>query len=132
MSKRNDIEILWAAMQAMVHEFHAPQDNLTPDQWARAEKLLASLDAAMNTCTTAPAPLPTWLVTLDVDNGDSDEHGRAQGHRVAREQCAADAEHARAKVTAWAAAEDIGDVFGVETEPTYPLVWGDGSAACVP
>ena len=86
----------------------------------------------MNTCTTAPASLPIWLVTLDVYDGGSDEFAQPQAHRVSREQCAPTAHDASAAVLAWAAgAEDIGEVFGVETEPTYPLVWGDGRVSCV-
>ena len=83
------------------------------------------------TCTTAPAPLPIWLVTLDVYDGGSDEFAQPQAHRVSREQCATTAEHARAIVFAWARDEDIGEVFGVEVEPTYPLAWCNGRASCV-
>ena len=85
----------------------------------------------MNTCTTAPAPLPIWLVTLDVYDGGSDEFAQPQAHRVSREQCAPTAHGASATVLAWARGEDIGEVFGVEVEPTFSLVWGDGGASCV-
>ena len=43
-----DVEILWAAMTAMVKDVHAPQDQLTKAQWSRASALLARLDLEMN------------------------------------------------------------------------------------
>lgn len=39
---------LWAALWAMVHDVHAPQDRLTPAQWLAAEQLLVQLDAEIN------------------------------------------------------------------------------------
>lgn len=39
-----DIRIVWAALQAMVNDVCAPQDNLTEAQWAQAEELLDALD----------------------------------------------------------------------------------------
>lgn len=43
-----DIYVLWAAMVAMVQDIHSPQDNLTEQQWERAERLLQELDAYVN------------------------------------------------------------------------------------
>ncbi len=43
-----DVYILWAAMQAMVNDAHAPQDTMAPKQWARATVLLAELDKRVN------------------------------------------------------------------------------------
>jgi hypothetical protein len=43
-----DLPVIWAALWAMVEDNHAPQDGLSGDQWERAERLLAELDARMN------------------------------------------------------------------------------------
>ena len=43
-----DIYILWAGLLAMVHDIHAAQDNLTPEQWDRAEILFRELDKLVN------------------------------------------------------------------------------------
>jgi hypothetical protein len=43
-----DLPVVWAALWAMVGDNHAPQDGLSGDQWERAERLLAELDARMN------------------------------------------------------------------------------------
>lgn len=40
----NDAQIVWAAMQAMVNDIHAPQDHLSEAQWNRAAELLEEMD----------------------------------------------------------------------------------------
>lgn len=45
---KDDVWVLWAAMQAMVNDIHAPQDTMTPQQWERAQALLAQLDKSVN------------------------------------------------------------------------------------
>jgi hypothetical protein len=35
-------------MQAMVNEIHAPQDNLSFDEWVEAERMMEEMDEAMN------------------------------------------------------------------------------------
>ncbi len=37
------LKVLWAALAAMVADVHAPQDQLTPEEWDVAHKLLDSL-----------------------------------------------------------------------------------------
>lgn len=44
----NDLRVLWASMQAMVNDIHAPQDTLTEKQWVRAERLMRELDDYVN------------------------------------------------------------------------------------
>jgi len=46
---RDEVHVLWAAMQAMVDDNHAPQDTLTKEQWDLALRLLASVDTVVNT-----------------------------------------------------------------------------------
>jgi len=41
-------KVLWAAMAAMVKDVHAPQDNLTAEEWQVAGRLLATLNEEMN------------------------------------------------------------------------------------
>lgn len=43
-----DIYVLWAAMWAAVEDIHSPMDNLTDEQWDRAERLLKELDEYVN------------------------------------------------------------------------------------
>lgn len=43
-----DVKIVWAALQAMVNDVHAPQDNMTEAQWNRAEELLNAVDEKVN------------------------------------------------------------------------------------
>jgi hypothetical protein len=43
-----DLKIVWAALCAMVLDVHAPQDNLTADEWEQAERLFAEIDARVN------------------------------------------------------------------------------------
>lgn len=43
-----DVYILWAAMQAMVNDIHAPQDNMGDAQWSRAVDVLRRLDDRVN------------------------------------------------------------------------------------
>lgn len=45
---RDDLIVLWAAMTAMGLDVHTPQDNLTPDQWRKAEVLHKRLDDEVN------------------------------------------------------------------------------------
>lgn len=45
----NDCLILHAALESMVHDCHAVQDNLTDAQWHRAEALLQEMDDYLNT-----------------------------------------------------------------------------------
>lgn len=43
-----DVAIVWAALQAMVNDIHAPQDEMGEAQWARAEELLQELDSKVD------------------------------------------------------------------------------------
>lgn len=44
----DELYVLWAAMQAMVNDIHAPQDRLTDKQWHLAEMMLKRLDSEVN------------------------------------------------------------------------------------
>lgn len=44
----DEVHVLWAAMQVMVEDVHAPQDNLTERQWTVARTLLTRLDERVN------------------------------------------------------------------------------------
>lgn len=50
-----EIEIVWAAMYAMVEDFHAPQERLNLDQWRKAVSLLRRLDVEMNANDSLPS-----------------------------------------------------------------------------
>jgi len=39
------VAALFAALQAMVHDIHAPQDNLTPEDWDEATLLCDAFTA---------------------------------------------------------------------------------------
>lgn len=41
-------KILWAAMCSMVQDIHSPQDNLSPEEWAIAERIFQELDEVQN------------------------------------------------------------------------------------
>jgi hypothetical protein len=43
-----EIHVVWAALQAMVNDIHAPQDCLSLEQWQVADHLLTRLDAEVN------------------------------------------------------------------------------------
>jgi hypothetical protein len=43
-----ELKVLHAAMIAMVHDVHQPQDNMTVDQWKVAEDLCDRLDRNLN------------------------------------------------------------------------------------
>jgi hypothetical protein len=43
-----DLYVLWASMISMVGDDHSPRDELTEDQWVRAEILCDRLDAEYN------------------------------------------------------------------------------------
>ena len=43
-----DLRVLWAAMQAMVNDIHAPQDTMSEAEWDRAEFLTKALDREIN------------------------------------------------------------------------------------
>lgn len=51
-------QVLWAAMWAMAKDVHAPQDNLTPEQWNHAEVVLNALDKLANEPETTEEELP--------------------------------------------------------------------------
>jgi hypothetical protein len=38
-----EIFVVWAALEAMVEDIHAPQDGLTEEQWELAARLLSEL-----------------------------------------------------------------------------------------
>lgn len=42
------VRVLWAALCAMTLDVHAPQDQLSSDEWMLAERLFISLDQEMN------------------------------------------------------------------------------------
>lgn len=42
------VKVVWAAMCAMVMEVHAPQDNLSADEWLLAAQILDQLNKAVN------------------------------------------------------------------------------------
>lgn len=44
----DEVSIVLAAMIAMTRDIHALQDNLTPEQWERAEAMTAALEAEAN------------------------------------------------------------------------------------
>jgi hypothetical protein len=61
LSKR-DVAIVWAALQAMVNDIHAPQDEMSEEQWARAEELLEELDSKVDwSANDGEDPPVDWL-----------------------------------------------------------------------
>lgn len=42
------VKVLWASMCSMVKDVHAPQDNLSKNEWEMAERLFIQLDALAN------------------------------------------------------------------------------------
>lgn len=43
----DEVEVLWAALIAMVDDVHAPQDQLTDEHWIVAERLRHRLNEIM-------------------------------------------------------------------------------------
>ncbi len=42
------LKVLWAAMCAMTQDVHSPQDNLSPEEWAVADRIFAKLNGVQN------------------------------------------------------------------------------------
>jgi hypothetical protein len=41
-------KVLWSAMCSMMRDIHAPEENLSEDEWMAAEATFLQLDAMMN------------------------------------------------------------------------------------
>ena len=48
LTDRSVIKVLWAAMCAMTQDIHSPQDNLTAEEWTKAEGVFSILDEVIN------------------------------------------------------------------------------------
>ncbi len=44
----NTLMVLMAALQAMVYDIHAPQDNLSADQWLEATEICDTVTEELN------------------------------------------------------------------------------------
>jgi len=81
------VEIIRAAMLAMVQDNHTAQDNLTHEQWTRAEEILADLTMAIEEVHQGPMAKPDLHLFAEWDE-DTEiswwNKGRAKLNAVVR------------------------------------------------
>jgi len=73
-------------MQSMVNDIHAPQDNLSAEEWAQAEQIMRELDDAMNAPVNEEKSPPPGGLGLGITRGPCKargEHVFANGYAIA-------------------------------------------------
>ncbi len=64
----DDLEVLFAAMLSMVEDNHSAQDQLSPEQWERAERVYAQLNTRIAMLGDVPRGRTRFAAVADDAN----------------------------------------------------------------